>query len=135
MKSILILCTANKTRSVMAMEIANYAAGKAGAPYLFKSAGLALVGGRSDLNVNRVLGEIGIKTTHEPVFVKDVDTGEFDAFHVMNQRQKYSLCSYFSDIEDMITVLNIEDPFMKGIAAYRECRDKMLVFYERFVTG
>jgi len=137
MKSILTVCTANKTRSVMAMEIANYAAGKVGAPYLFKSAGLAPVGGEPDLNVGRVLGEIGIKTNHTPVYVKSIDITEFSAFHVMNQRQKITLASFFKHlgIDERITVLNIDDPFTKGIAAYRECREKLLGFYERFVSG
>jgi len=137
MKNILTICTANKTRSVMAMEIANYVAGKAGAPYLFKSAGLALVGGEPDRNVNRALEEIGVKTNHAPVFVKDVDISEFDAFHVMNRRQKLTLASFFkgANIMDRITVLNIDDPFTKGLEAYRECRDKLMYFYERFIAN
>jgi len=136
MKNILTICTANKTRSVMAMAIGNHVAGKANAPFLFKSAGLALVGGEPDLNVNRVLGEIGIRAEHTPVFVKDSDISEFEAFHVMNQRQKFALCSFFKSmrIDGKVTVLNIDDPFTKGITAYRECRDKLLKFYERFVA-
>ncbi|MDR0223042.1 MAG: hypothetical protein LBI38_05880 [Oscillospiraceae bacterium] len=137
MKKILIICTANKTRSVMAMEIANSIALKSGAPYAFESAGIALVGGGADENVNRALSEIGLRTSRAPVSVNDVDMETFDAFHVMNRRQKVTLCSYFKnlDIADKITTLNIYDPFSKGLSAYRECRDKLLSFYEDFITN
>ncbi|MDR0196816.1 MAG: hypothetical protein LBI36_01155 [Oscillospiraceae bacterium] len=139
MKKILIICTANKTRSVMAVEIANSIALKTGAPYSFSGAGIALVGGDADNNVNRVLSEIGMAPAraHVSVSVNDIDMGEFDAFHVMNRRQKITLCSYFKnlDIADKITTLNIHDPFSKGLSAYRECRDKLLRFYEDFITN
>jgi len=122
----------------MAMEIANYTAWVNGADYSFKSAGIALVGGQPDENVARVLSEISINSLpHNPVSINSCDITEFDAIHVMNQRQKITLCSYYNaiDIADKITVLNVDDPFSKGIGSYRNCRDTLVHFYERFVTN
>ena len=119
----------------MAMEIANFIALKNDAPFMFKSAGITPVGGGSDENVELVLSEIGIKSIqHTPVPVSRLDVGEFDAIHVMNSRQKVTLCSYFNNIElaNQIMVLNIEDHFSKGLNAYRECRNQLMNFYERF---
>ena len=120
MKNVLIVCTSNKTRSPLAMEIANGIAERKKAPYRFKS------GGRS---------EKGIETAHSPTHISSYNVEEFDAFHVMTQRQKITLCSYFKNksIESKVTVLGVADPFGKGIEAYRRCRDQLAEFYEMYI--
>lgn len=135
MKNILIVCTSNKTRSPMAMEIANKIAAEKQAPYCFKSAGVAVIGNQIDDNVVEVLHEIGITTEHTPTHISEYDIDSFDAVHVMTQRQKITLCSYYKekDIEDRITVLGISDPFYNGIDAYRECRDSLVEFYRMYI--
>lgn len=135
MKKILIVCTSNKTRSPMAMEIANRISRDRHAPYRFKSAGIAVIGEHIDDNVKTVLREIGITTDHSPTHISEYDIDSFDAVHVMTQRQKITLCSYYKDkdIEDKITVLGISDPYCNGIEAYRECRDKLTEFYEMYI--
>lgn len=137
MKNILIICTANKTRSPMAMEIANSIAAEKNAPYAFKSAALAVMGGNIDENVRIVLREIGIETSHVPTDISEYSINDFDAVHVMTQRQKITLCSYFKNrnIESKITVLNIEDPYQKGLDAYREVRDRFAEFYGNYIGG
>ena len=135
MKNILIVCTSNKTRSPMAMEVANKLAREKNAPYLFKSAGVAVIGSRIDDNVEEVLREIGITTQHIPTHISEYDIDSFDAIHVMTQRQKITLCSYYKDnnIEDKITVLGVSDPYSCGIQAYRDCRDSLIEFYRMYI--
>ena len=135
MKNILIVCTSNKTRSPMAMEIANKLARESNADYLFKSAGVAVIGSHIDDNVTEVLKEIGIETDHTPTHISEYDIDSFDAIHVMTQRQKITLCSYYKDkdIEGKITVLGISDPYSGGIQAYRDCRDSLVEFYKMYI--
>ena len=119
----------------MAMEIANKLARDSNASYCFKSAGVAVIGSQIDDNVKTVLEEIGIETEHTPTHVSEYDIDSFDAVHVMTQRQKITLCSYYKDksIEDKITVLGISDPYYNGIDAYRECRDSLMEFYRTYI--
>ena len=135
MKNILIVCTSNKTRSPLAMEIANKLARENNAQYLFKSAGIAVIGSHIDDNVVEVLEEIGITTDHTPTHISEYDIDSFDAIHVMTQRQKITLCSYYKDknIEDKVTVLGISDPYYNGIQAYRDCRDSLIDFYRMYI--
>ena len=135
MKNILIVCTSNKTRSPMAMEIANKLAHERNAQYHFKSAGVAVIGSHIDDNVKAVLEEIGITTDHIPTHISEYDIDVFDAIHVMTQRQKITLCSYYKDknIEDRITVLGISDPYYNGMQAYRDCRDSLIEFYKMYI--
>lgn len=137
MKNILIVCTANQTRSPMAMEIANSIAVKKNAPYVFKSAALAVMGNNIDENVRTVLKEIGIETTHIPTDISSYNISDFDAVHVMTQRQKITLCSYYKNrsIENKITVLDIEDPYQKGLDVYRAVRDRFAEFYGNYIRG
>lgn len=136
MKSTLIVCTANKVRSPMAMEIANSIAKKRSAEFYFRSAGIAILGTDIDRNVKRVLEEINIFTDYQPVQIDNYRIESFDAIHVMTQRQKITLCSYYKgkDIEDKIQVLDIDNPFGAGIVAYRECRDRFVAFYEEYIN-
>ena len=135
MKKILIVCTSNKTRSPMAMEIANKLARERNAQYNFKSAGVAVIGSHIDDNVKAVLEEIGITTDYAPTHISEYDIDAFDAIHVMTQRQKITLCSYYKDknIEDKITVLGISDPYYNGMQAYRDCRDSLIEFYKMYI--
>ena len=135
MKYILIVCNSNNTRSPMAMEIANKLAQERNAQYHFKSAGVAVIGSHIDDNVGEVLREIGIETDHTPTHISQYDIDAFDAIHVMTQRQKITLCSYYKDknIEDRITVLGVSDPYGSGIQAYRDCRDRIIEFYKMYI--
>lgn len=135
MKNVLIVCTSNKTRSPLAMELANSIAERKKAPYRFKSGGIAVIGEHIDDNVVKVLEEAGIKTSHSPTHISEYSVDDFDAFHVMTQRQKITLCSYYKNknIENKITVLGVADPFGKGTEAYRKCRDQLAEFYEMYI--
>ena len=122
----------------MAMEIANHIAQEKHADYQFKSAGLVVVGNRIDENINTVLGEIGIESNWTPTGIDAFDIRKFDAVHVMTQRLKVTLCSYYRDIDldGKITVLGIDNPSSRGIDAYRSCRDELVEFYSNYiVTG
>lgn len=135
MKNVLIVCTSNKTRSPLAMEIANSIAKRKNAPYDFKSAGLAVIGDKLDDNVITVLKEVGITTEHKPTFLSEYNVDNFDDIHVMTQRQKITLCSYckIKNIESKVTVLGVNDPYYNGIEAYRRCRDEFIKFYENYI--
>jgi len=136
-KNILIVCTANKTRSVMAMEAANRIAAKSGADCRFSSAGIAVMGSRADNTAKKILSEAGIETAHTPVSVSDLDLSVFDEIHVMTERQKTALCSYYNseELEDKIRVLDIEDPYGKGETAYNDCLDRFKEIYEKYING
>ncbi len=127
MKKVLIICTSNKTRSPMAMEIANMTAQRLDAPYLFGSA--------VDENVCTVLKEKGIDTSHIPAHISQYNIEEFDSVHVMSERQKITLCSYFKNklTDEKIVVLGIEDPYYKGIEAYRSARDRFEEYYTDYI--
>lgn len=135
MKNVLIVCTSNKTRSPLAMEIANSIAKRKNAEYDFKSAGLAVIGSTVDDNVIAVLKEVGINTEHKPTHLSQYNIDHFEAIHVMTQRQKITLCSYYKNknIENKITVLGVADPYYYGIEAYRRCRDEFTEFYETYI--
>lgn len=135
MKNVLIVCTSNKTRSPLAMEIANSIAKRKNSPYCFKSAGIAIIGDKLDDNVITVLKEIGIETNYKPTHLSEYSIGSFDAIHVMSQRQKITLCSYYKNknLDDKITVLGIPDPYYSGIDAYRKCRKQLSDFYEMYI--
>lgn len=135
MKNVLIVCTSNKTRSPLAMEIANSIAKRKNAPYDFKSAGLAIIGDTLDDNVITVLKEVGITTDYKPTHLSEYSVDSFDDIHVMTQRQRITLCSYCKtkNIEKKITVLGVNDPYYYGIEAYRRCRDEFINFYENYI--
>lgn len=136
MKNVLIICTANKTRSVMAMEIAKNITVKRNKQYFFQSAGIAVIGSNVDSNVLKVLMENGIRTEHVPTHISCFNIDGFDEAHVMTDRQKTALCTYYKDnknLSDKINVLDIEDPFGKGIDAYRDCFDKLNAFYKEYI--
>lgn len=137
MKNVLIICTANKVRSVMAMEIARSITAKKNLQYYFQSAGIAVIGSDIDANVKRVLMENGIKTEHIPTHIDDFDINKFADIHVMTERHGITLCSYYKEdnnLKNKITVLNIDDPFGKGIEAYRECYGKLAEFYKNYIV-
>lgn len=121
----------------MAMAVANSVARKKRAAYTFTSAGFAVIGSDVDENVKTVLAEIGIDLSWAPQSVSELDINSFDAIHVMSQRQKITLCSYYREPElaDKITVLGVDNPFSEGIAAYRKCRDELLSFYETYICA
>ena len=136
MKNILIICTANKTRSVMAMEIANHIAGKSG-EYHFDSAGIAVMGNEIDLTAKRVLSEAGIESVHVPTPLEGLNISGYDEIHVMTRRQKTAICSFYGtpDIEGKIRILGIEDPYGKGESAYHDCLETLKEYYEKFLNG
>lgn len=120
----------------MAMEIANDIAKKRCKEYYFRSAGIAILGNDIDRNVKRVLEEINIFTDYQPTQIDNYNIESFDEIHVMTQRQKITLCSYYrdKDIQDKIVILDIDNPYSAGIAAYRECRDKLTEFYSEYIV-
>ncbi|MDR2532177.1 MAG: hypothetical protein LBC82_04970 [Oscillospiraceae bacterium] len=141
MKNILIVCTANKARSVMAMEIANFLARKAGKSdeLYFDSAGIAVMGSESDPVVKRILADMGIESAHNPTHFSYLDLNDFDEIHVMTKRQKTALLKLGShnknaETERKIRVLNISDPFGKGEDEYRGCLERLRDFYENFIS-
>ena len=135
MKNVLIICTSNKTRSPLAMEIANSIAEKRKVSCRFQSAGIAIMGEQLDDNVKTVLSEIGIETHYKPTHISKLNINEFDEFHVMTERQKITLQSYFKGrkLDDRILVLGVDDPYFNGIEAYRKCRDELVAFYEEYL--
>lgn len=136
MKNVLIVCTANKTRSPMAMEIANKIAAnkKLDGRYFFNSAGIAVIGNVIDSNAAKVLAEIGIETAFTPQSIDRCSIANYDEFHVMTDRQKITLSSlYGAEYQTKTIVLGVDDPFGKGIDEYRKCRDFFLKFYDEYI--
>jgi protein-tyrosine-phosphatase len=135
MKNILIICTANKTRSVMAMEVAKFLA--VGKNYNFTGAGIAVMGSEIDDTAKQILSEMGIESTHTPTPLEGLNISAYDEIHVMTRRHKTALCSLYAggDIEDRIRILDIEDPYGKGKSAYRDCLDRLKEYYEKFLKS
>ncbi|MCL2696773.1 MAG: hypothetical protein FWE74_01675 [Oscillospiraceae bacterium] len=139
MRNILIVCTANQTRSLMAMEVANHIAqisGKAD-ELRFDSAGTAVMGSESDPAAKRLLAEAGIESTHSPTHFSYLELDDYDEIHVMTGRHKTALCAYnkSADLERKIKVLNVDDPYGRGTREYQSCLEKLKGFYEKFING
>ncbi len=137
MKNILIVCTANKSRSPMAMEIARRITREKGLErkYNFDSAGITAIGIDIDSEAADALDEIGIKSSHTPVSLEDVNIAGYDEIHVMTDRQKITLVSLFNAPEEKIRVLGVEDPYGKGAKEYKECREIFLKFYGDYLDN
>lgn len=134
MKRVLVVCTANKTRSVIAMEVANSIAQKGKRDYHFDSAGIAVVGNQVDVSAVKLLLAHGIITSHTPTHVEKYSISEYDEIHVMTDRHKKALISFYKNIPiaDKITVLDVEDPYQKGKDSYEECFTKIEAFYNDY---
>ena len=93
------------------------------------------MGSAVDENVCTVLKEKGIDTSHIPTHISQYNIEEFDSVHVMSERQKITLCSYFKNklTDEKIVVLGIEDPYYKGIEAYRSARDRFEEYYTDYI--
>ncbi len=135
MKNILIVCTANKARSPIAMEIARKLANEKGLSlkYNFMSAGITVIGSNIDSEAATVLKETGIITEHTPMSLKGMNPDAYDEIHVMTERQKLTVMSLYNVKEEKIKVLGVDDPYGKGINEYRQCRDFLERFYNRFL--
>jgi protein-tyrosine-phosphatase len=142
MKNILIICTANKTRSILAAEVASFLAHEAGksGEYSFTSAGIAVMGNEVDRSALRALSEAGIEPAQAsgaPTPLEGLNIGDYDEIHVMTRRQLTALCSFYGDmnIKDKAKILDIEDPYGKGENAYRDCIDRLRDYYEKLLNG
>ena len=70
--------------------------------------------------------EIGLElSSHRSTQVTKEQAEKADAILVMTESHRQSLLSALPEAADRITVLGVDDPYLRGLAAYRDCRDQL----------
>lgn len=67
------------------------------------------------------------------VLVRDLE--EADLIYVMTEQHKAVITDTLPELEPKITVMDISDPFGQSLEKYRECRDKMLAYFDKEISG
>lgn len=133
MRLMLVLCSKNTCRSPMAEGILRMIANKKGiTDIVVRSMGLSPLEDQhpSDYAIE-VLQEIGIDIrNHTAHQVLKSDLEEADKIYVMTEQHKNVIVDSLPEFENKIVVMDIPDTFGKPIERYRECRDKMIKFFE-----
>lgn len=102
-----------------------------------KSMGLSAYDGDgpSDYAVE-ALEEIGVDIkSHRSKRVMIKDLEEADIIYVMTEQHKAVITDTLPELESKIIVMDISDPFGQSLEKYRECRDKMLIYFDREING
>ena len=133
MRLMLVLCSKNTCRSPMAEGIIRDIAKKKGITDIaVRSMGLSPLEDQhpSDYAI-QVLEEIGIDiSSHTAHQVLSSDLEEAEKIYVMTEQHKNVITEAYPEYESKIVVMDIPDTFGKPIERYRECRDKMIRFFE-----
>ena len=58
-----------------------------------------------------------------------------DCIYVMTEQHKNVIVEALPETAKKIIVMNISDPFGQELSRYRQCRDEMLRFFTRELTG
>lgn len=138
MNNILVICTGNTCRSPMAEGIIKkIIADKKIDNISVKSMGLSAYDGDGPSNYAvEALSEIGIDIKDhrsKRVLVRDLE--EADIIYVMTEQHKAVITDTLPELEPKIIVMDISDPFGQSLDKYRECRDKMTLYFSKEISG
>ncbi len=138
MNRIVVVCTGNTCRSPMAEGIIRQIVREhAIQDVAVQSMGLSAYEGDapSDYAVE-ALAEIGIDISahrSHPALAEELLAA--DCIYVMTEQHKNVIVEALPETAKKIIVMNISDPFGQELSRYRQCRDEMLRFFTRELTG
>ncbi|MEG0570672.1 MAG: low molecular weight protein arginine phosphatase [Oscillospiraceae bacterium] len=132
MTKIITICTGNTCRSPLAQGVIDSILKKHSRDdVVVHSAGVCATNDRV-ISENSILAlaEIGIDLSAQrsALITRDALL-QADIIYAMTTEHKIFLTGILPEIAEKIFVLNIPDPFGKNLDAYRECRDKMIEYF------
>ncbi len=135
MIKVLVVCTENKARSVMAAEIFRDLLKKEQRQdFVCQSAGFAALNGATIAeNTVKVLNEIGI--TPEVTESRKLTSDEipvWDIFFAVSDTHAYILEQAGAPTDRIYVSSYVRDPHGEDIEVYRECRDKLIGEVRKF---
>ena len=138
MNRILVICTDNVSRSPMAEGIIqkiieeNQMEG-----VTVQSAGLSASDGESSSDYAiEALHEIGIDISgHRSRRVVIEDLMKADCIYVMTPQHRDVILDAMPEISSKIIVMEISDPSGQELIRFRNCRDEMIAFFHKELSG
>ncbi len=132
---VLFICTNNLCRSVMAKAVFDKLVEKRGIDAESDSAGLAVYGDeKADSLAVEVMKEIDIDiSSHLSKNITPQMLNDFDFIFVMTHTHKENLTAFDEVISQKIKVMNIEDPYGKGIEEYKNCRNNIVKYIDKLL--
>lgn len=132
---VLFICTNNLCRSVMATAVFNKLADKRSIDAVSDSAGLAAyTEEKVDALAVEVMKEIDIDiSSHLSKNITPQMLNEYDFLFVMTNAHKENLTAFDESISSKIKVMDIDDPYGKGIEEYRVCRNNIVKYIDRLL--
>ncbi len=132
---VLFVCTNNLCRSVMAKAVFDKLVEKRSIDAESDSAGLAVYGGeKAEEYAVEVMREIDIDiSSHLSKNITPQMLNAFDFIFVMTHTQKENLSAFDETLSQKIKVMDIEDPYGKGIEEYRNCRNNIVKYIDRLL--
>jgi len=138
MNKILVVCTGNTCRSPMAEGIIKKIIADNNLKDIeVTSVGLSAYHGDAvSVYSANALEKIGVDIkshTSKGAMLSDLE--EADVIYVMTLHHKNAIIDAYPSVENKIVVMDIADPFGLDLAAYEQCRDKMLEYFEKEIKG
>ena len=133
---VLFICTNNLCTSVIATSVFNNLAEKRSIDAVSDSAGIgASAGERADPFAIEVMKEIDIDiSSHLSKNITPQMLKDYDFLFVMSMAQKDKLIAFDETIIPKIKVMEINDPYGKGIEQYRVCRNEIVSYIDQLLN-
>ena len=138
MNRILVVCTDNECRSPMAEGIIRRIVEENGIEGTeVASAGLSAEEGEAPSGCAvEALREIGVDiAAHRSHQVLKEDLLDADCIYVMTEQHRDVILEALPELSQKLVVMDIADPAGQELERYRECRDEMLNYFRRELTG
>ena len=138
MNRILAVCTDNECRSPMAEGIIRRIVEESGIEGIeVASAGLSAEEGEAPSGYAvEALREIGVDiSAHRSRPVLKEDLLNADCIYVMTGQHRDVILEALPELLPRLVVMDVADPAGQELERYRECRDEMLDYFRRELTG